>query len=161
MSYPNLFMFPELQVVSEAINSFLSVIRSIISQQEKECGLKKKIDRLERRWQKELKSQIEMEKKLEVSNSLGDMESGLSPKHPLSVKRAKTDALKKVHEDEKAKYLSYIQVSRTTTLSDLQNTLPRLFEALMGFASACTQAFETALNQAQQVCDAEQSQAEC
>lgn len=149
------------KVVSEAINSFLSVIRSIISQQEKECGLKKKIDRLERRWQKELKSQIEMEKKLEVSNSLGDMESGLSPKHPLSVKRAKTDALKKVHEDEKAKYLSYIQVSRTTTLSDLQNTLPRLFEALMGFASACTQAFETALNQAQQVCDAEQSQAEC
>ncbi|KNA14963.1 hypothetical protein SOVF_102550 [Spinacia oleracea] len=139
------------QVVSEAIKSFLKVIRSIRSQQQEECNQKKKIDKLERRWQKELRSLSEIEKKLEANNRLGDMESGLSPKHPLSVKRARTDTLQKMHENEKAKYLTCIQVSRAMTLSNLQKCLPRVFEALMEFSSACTQAFEIALNHADQV----------
>lgn len=139
--------------MAEAIKEFLIVVRSIIGQQEQERNLKKKADRLERRFQKELKSLIELEKKLEAS--------GLSPKHPLSAKREKTDTLRKLHESEKAKYLSSVELNRAATLNNLQKSLPHVFEALMGYSNACTEAFETALNHAHQVCNAEQSQAEC
>ncbi|KAL2930517.1 Nitrate regulatory gene2 protein [Bienertia sinuspersici] len=143
----------QIQDVAEAIKSFLLVIRSIMAQQQQERSLKKKLDRLEWRLQKEVKSLVEMEKKLELS--------GLSPKHTLSEKREKTDTLKKLYENEKGKYLSTVEGNRVLTLSNLQQSLPCVFEALMGFSSACTQAFETALNNAHQVCNAQQSQAQC
>lgn len=147
------------QVVSEAIKNFLKVIRSIRSQQQEECNMKKRIDKLERRWQKELTSLKEIETKLQISDRLGDQESGLSPRHPLSIKRSKSDALRKQYEDEKAEYLSFIQVSRAMTLSNLQKSLPRVFEALTEFSSVCTLAFETTLNHTDQVDNAEESQA--
>ncbi|KAL9224402.1 hypothetical protein vseg_000438 [Gypsophila vaccaria] len=149
------------KVVSDAIKSFLVVIRSIILQQEEECILKKKSDRLERRLHKEINMLIEMEKRHEESVNLGKADSVLQPNHPLYVKRAKTDALRKRYENEKAKYMSCIQVSRGMTLKNLQTCLPNVFQALTEFSSACTEAFEDALNQPQHVSHIEQSHGEC
>ncbi|XP_043702048.1 protein ALTERED PHOSPHATE STARVATION RESPONSE 1-like isoform X2 [Telopea speciosissima] len=129
------------KVASEAIKSFVSVIHSIILQQAEERELKKKSDRLERRLHKELNSLCEMELKLDV-NFTGNADSTLSLKHPLSVKRSKTEAFKKRVEDEKAKYLNSVQVSQAMTLNNLQTSLPNVFQALTGFSSVCTQAFE-------------------
>ncbi|XP_074296269.1 protein ALTERED PHOSPHATE STARVATION RESPONSE 1-like [Silene latifolia] len=149
------------KVVSDAIKSFLSVIRSIILQQEEECIMKKKSDRLERRLHKEINSLLEMEKKHEESVGLEDADSSLYPKHPLYIKRAKTEALRNRYENEKGKYASAIQVSRAMTLKNLQTCLPHVFKALMVFSSACTEAFETALNPVQQISNVEQSNGEC
>lgn len=148
------------QVVSEAMKSFLLVIRSILKQQEEEGNLKKKSDKLERRLHKELNSLIEINRKLEESGISGDTATNLSPKHPLSMKRAKAAALGKQYEEEKAKYLNSIQVSRAMTLNNLHSCLPSVFQALMGFSSACAQALEIALSRVEQAADVEQSYAE-
>uniref|UniRef100_A0A2N9IYA7 Uncharacterized protein n=1 Tax=Fagus sylvatica TaxID=28930 RepID=A0A2N9IYA7_FAGSY len=70
----------------------------------------------------------------------------LSPKHPLSMKRAKIEALKNQVESEKDKYLDAVQCTRTMTLNNLKTSLPNLFKALMGFSSASAQAIEAAHN---------------
>lgn len=84
----------------------------------------------------------EMEMKFEGSLNVENSHSGLSPKHPLVVKRAKVEALKKLVDDEKAKYLNSVEVTRVMTLNNLKTSLPDVFRALMGFASAYSQAFE-------------------
>ncbi|GAV76404.1 DUF632 domain-containing protein/DUF630 domain-containing protein [Cephalotus follicularis] len=130
------------KVASESIKSFLSAIQSIIQLQTEEHNLHKKYDKLEKRLQKELLSLAEMEKKLEGSFPADDAPSDLSPNHPLSLKRAKTEALKKRVETEKAKYLNSVEVTRTMTLSNLKTSLPNVFQALMVFSSASVQALE-------------------
>lgn len=138
-----------LQVASEAIKNLLSAIHSIVLQQAEECNLLKKSEKLERRLQKELNSLFELENKLEGS-IVGDTHLSLSPKHPLSVKRTKTEALRKRVEDAKAKYLNSVQVSRAMTVNNLQTSLPNVFQALMGFSSVCAQAFEAVHSYAKQ-----------
>ncbi|XP_043688812.1 protein ALTERED PHOSPHATE STARVATION RESPONSE 1-like isoform X2 [Telopea speciosissima] len=135
------------KVASDNIKSFVSVIHSIILQQAEERDLQKKSDRIEKRLKKELNSLSEMEKKVDV-NFTGNGDSTLSPKHPLSIKRAKTEALKKRVEDEKAKYLNSVRVTQAMTLNNLQAGLPNVFQALTGFSSVCTQAFEAIHSQA-------------
>ena len=138
-----------LQVASEAIKNLLSAIHSIVLQQAEEFYLLKKSAKLERRLQKEVNSLFELENKLEGS-IVGETLPSLSPKHPLSIKRTKTEALKKRVEDAKAKYLNSVQVSRTMTVNNLQTSLPNVFQALMGFSSVCTQAFEAVHSHAKQ-----------
>ncbi|KAF2310799.1 hypothetical protein GH714_017365 [Hevea brasiliensis] len=99
-----------------------------------EHNLHKKSDKLEKRFHKELFSLAEMEKKVHWSLADEDMQSDLSPKHPLSIKRAKTEALKKRVDSEKTKYLNSIQVTKVMTLNKLQTGLPCVFQALMGFS---------------------------
>ncbi|KAG4162464.1 hypothetical protein ERO13_D01G116500v2 [Gossypium hirsutum] len=89
------------KAASETIKSFLLAIQSIIQQQAEEHNQKKKSEKLQKRLQKELISLTEMEKKVEGSVLTLDMNSTLSPKHPLSLKRAKTEALKKRVDVEK------------------------------------------------------------
>ncbi|GMY38049.1 nitrate regulatory gene2 protein [Fagus crenata] len=134
------------KVTSEAIKSLLSAIRAVLLQQEEEYNLQKKSDKLEKRLQKEYDSLAEMEKKLEESFATTDTPSDLSPKHPLSMKRAKIEALKNQVESEKDKYLEAVQCTRTMTLNNLKTSLPNLFKALMGFSSASAQAIEAAHN---------------
>ncbi|ERM99160.1 uncharacterized protein LOC18427187 [Amborella trichopoda] len=61
---------------------------------------------------------------------------------PLLVKRAKVETLKKRAEEEKGKHENSVRVSRAMTLNNLQTALPNVFQAMMGFTSICTQAFE-------------------
>ncbi|KAK3022452.1 hypothetical protein RJ639_047589 [Escallonia herrerae] len=130
------------KVAAEGIKSLLSAIKSILLQQEEELHLQKRSEKFERKYQRELNSLAEMEIKSEGSFAVEDELSVLSAKHPLSVKRAKIEALKKQVDDEKAKYLNSIEVTRAMTLNNLQTSLPNVFRALMGFSSAYAQAFE-------------------
>ncbi|KAF2317863.1 hypothetical protein GH714_041182 [Hevea brasiliensis] len=147
------------KIASEAIKSFLDAIQMIMLQQTEEHNLHKKSDKLERRFQKELISLAEMEKKVNWSSTDGDMQSDLSPKNPLSLKLAKTEALKKRLDSEKTKYLNSVQVTRVMTLNKLQTGLPNVFQALMGFSSASAQAFEAVHSHGRPAvdCDASES----
>ncbi|GLT64993.1 hypothetical protein SLA2020_374510 [Shorea laevis] len=127
------------KVASEAIKSFLLAIQSIIQQQAEELNQQKKSDKLEKRLQKEL---AELQRKAEGSFAVEDLNPNLSPKHPLSQRCVKTEALKKLVDAEKAKYVDSIQVSKTMTLNNLKTSLPNVFQALMRFSSASAEAFE-------------------
>ncbi|KAE8724796.1 auxin-induced protein 5NG4-like [Hibiscus syriacus] len=126
-----------MQVASEAIKSFLLAVEPIIQQQAEEHNQQRKSEKLEKRLQKELISLTEMEKKVE-----GDVNYMLSPNHPLSVKSAKTEALKERVDTEKAKHLNSVQESKAMILNGLKTILPNVFQALMGFSKTCVQAFE-------------------
>ncbi|KAA3466668.1 DUF632 domain-containing protein/DUF630 domain-containing protein [Gossypium australe] len=130
------------KVASETIKSFLLAIQSIIQQQAEEHSQKRKSEKLQKRLQKELISLTEMEKKVEGSVLTSDMNSTLGPKHPLSLKRAKTEALKKRVDVEKGKHLNSVQLSKTMILSNLKISLPHVFQALMGFSKVCVEVFE-------------------
>lgn len=144
------------KVASEAIKSFLSAIQSIVLQQEEELTLRKKTDKLEKKLQRELNSLSEMEMKLAGNLNIDDANSPLTPKHPLTLKRAKIEALKKRVNEEKAKYMNSTRVTRAMTLSNLRTSLPHVFQALMGFSSAYAQSLEAILSRPEPVdCDAE------
>lgn len=135
------------KVASEGIKGLLAAIHSIILQQQEELNLHKKSDKLERKLQRQLNSLAEMETKLEGNlGTLEDAKPNSSSKHPLSVKRAKVEALKKRVNDEKAKYLNSVQVTHAMTMSNLRMSLPSVFEALMGFSSVYTQSLEAILS---------------
>ncbi|XP_050223791.1 protein ALTERED PHOSPHATE STARVATION RESPONSE 1 [Mercurialis annua] len=147
------------KIASEAIKSLLTAIQAIMLQQDEEYNLQKKSDKLEKRLEKELFSLAEMEKKVDWNFAAGDMQPDLSPKHPLSIKRAKTEALKKRADSEKLKYLNSVQVTGVMTLNNLKTGLPNVFQALMGFSSASAQAFEAVLSHSMPAvdCDAAES----
>nr|GMD91964.1 nitrate regulatory gene2 protein [Ipomoea batatas] len=128
-------------MASEAIKNFLSVIHSIVSQQEEELRLQKRAAKLERKLQRELNSLAELEMKFEGSFTAGDANSDLSSKHPLSIKRAKLEALKKRADDEKAKYTNSVHTTQVMFLNNLQTSLPNLFQALVELSSSYSQTF--------------------
>ncbi|XP_027184624.1 nitrate regulatory gene2 protein isoform X2 [Coffea eugenioides] len=130
----------------EAINSLLSAVRSIVLQQEEEVNLYKRSDKLERRLERELNLLSEMEMKFEGSFTNEEMQTVLGPKHPLSVKRAKIEVLKKRVDDEKSKYINSIQNTRAMILNNLQTSLPNVFQALMAFSNSYTESFDTVLS---------------
>lgn len=118
----------------------MSAIHSVLLQQVEEYNLQKKYEKLERRLQKESHALVELEKKFEGSFAAENTVSNLSPKHPLSLKRAKTEALEKQKNIENAKYLNAVHVTRAMTLKNLKTSLPVVFHALMDFSSASVQA---------------------
>ncbi|KAM2799690.1 hypothetical protein COP1_004500 [Malus domestica] len=124
---------------ADAIKSLLAAIHSILMQQEEEHNLQKKCEKLDKRLQKELDSLVEMEKRSTAEGKY----SCLCPKHPLSLKRAKTEALKKQVDGEKAKYLNSVQVSKAMTLENLKTSLPNVFQALMTSSSLYVEAIES------------------
>ncbi|XAR72528.1 hypothetical protein NMG60_11019200 [Bertholletia excelsa] len=139
------------KVASEAIKSFLSAIQSIVLQQQEELNLQKRSDRLEKKLQRESNMLAEMETKLDRTLSANDVNLSLSPKHPLLVKRAKIEALRKQVNDEKAKYLTSTQVTQSLTVNSLHTSLPNVFQALMGFSSAHAESLDSILSHAKTV----------
>ena len=144
-----LVLLIRLQAASDAIKSLLSSIHSIIVQQDEEDNLQKKVEKIENRLQKELNSLDEMGRKFEWNFDTEGVSVNLSPKHPLAVKRAKTEALKKQLETEKAKYLNSVHVTKVMTLNNLKTRLLHVFQSLMTFASASAEAFEVGHSQIQ------------
>ncbi|KAL5977397.1 hypothetical protein ACLOJK_021743 [Asimina triloba] len=135
----NLERLPD-KVASEAIKGFASAIHSMILQHAEEHKLQAKTGRLEKRWEKELKSLNR--KEMDFDRDPNTTASSLSMNHPLVIKRAKTDAFKKRVEEEKSKYMNSVQVSGAMTLNILQTGLPNVFGAVTQFASSCAQTFE-------------------
>ncbi|XP_023520076.1 nitrate regulatory gene2 protein-like [Cucurbita pepo subsp. pepo] len=144
------------KAASEAIKNLLSAISSLKLQQVEEQNLQRKYQKLDKRLQKEMHSLAEMEKKLGRSFLSEDGNDNLSHKNPLMLKCSKTDALKKLVDTEKAKYLNSVQVGRAMTLNHLKTDLPNVFQALMRFASLSVQAMEcvcSSVTPPQECCD--------
>ncbi|XP_020673762.1 nitrate regulatory gene2 protein isoform X3 [Dendrobium catenatum] len=116
------------KVAADSIKSLVSVIHSIVLQQNVELSQQKKSKRLENRLEKELNS---------INPALST-----DPDNQPSSNNTKLEALKKRVEEEKAKYLSSICVSRAMTLNNLHASLPNVFQALMGFSIVCLQALD-------------------
>ncbi|KAI5671055.1 hypothetical protein M9H77_11419 [Catharanthus roseus] len=136
----------------DAIKSLISAVHSIVLQQDEEVNLHKRSEKLERKLQRELNTLTEMEIKFAGGSSSSSTNNDeLSPKHPLSVKRAKIEALKKQVDDEKEKYANSINVTRAMILNNLQTSLPNVFCALMEFSSAYSQSLEALLSCGSQV----------
>ncbi|XP_047160080.1 nitrate regulatory gene2 protein [Vigna umbellata] len=121
---------------SDAIKSLLSCIRSMTSQQTEEHNILKKLDKLERKFQKCMNSLAEMQQRID-----GDI-ADTSPRHPIHVKKTETEEIKKQVENERANYLDAVRYSRAMTLDQLQTTLPPLFQLLMEFSSASSRAIQ-------------------
>ncbi|KAL5220161.1 hypothetical protein ABZP36_024874 [Zizania latifolia] len=113
------------KVAAEAIKTFISVIHSIVVQQTEERQLKKKSDQIESKFHAQL----------EKHSGNATQNSGQPP-------LARLDAFRKQMEEEKARYLSSVRISRAMTLNNLQTSLPNVFHALMGFSGVCVKAFE-------------------
>ncbi|XP_047308291.1 protein ALTERED PHOSPHATE STARVATION RESPONSE 1 [Impatiens glandulifera] len=135
------------KIASEAIKSFLLAIQSIVIQQVEELNQKRKSEKLEKKLESHLSLLAEIETKIEKNKNFDDSNSVLGPKHPLSIKRAKVDALKKLVEDETAKYMNEVEVTRKMTVNNLSSSLPNVFNALMSFSKAYAESLERNLNQ--------------
>lgn len=130
------------KMVSEAIKSLLSAVHSIILQQQQEWDLRKRSEKLGRKLERELAFLAEVEMKFAGSLSVEDANSVAASKHPLTVRRAKVEALTSLVDDEKAKYLNSVKTTRAMILSNLQTSLPKLFQALTVYSSAYSHCFE-------------------
>ncbi|KAL1187634.1 Protein ALTERED PHOSPHATE STARVATION RESPONSE 1 [Cardamine amara subsp. amara] len=134
------------EVTSEAIKSFLMAIKSVIHQQAEEYNLRRKCNKLEKRLEKELISLAEMEIKLEGISAMEEEVSSsmsLGSKHPLSIKQAKIEALRRRVDIEKAKYLNSVEVSKRMTLENLKSSLPNVFQVLTALANVFANGFES------------------
>lgn len=134
------------KVASEGIKSFLSVIHTIVVQQEAEHRQKEKSESLF----KELEKRNNRLRSLECKYGPYTMLEGSGPsgKNPLGEKRAKLAALRARAEEEKSKQEKLVNVTRTTTLNNLQMGLPHMFQAILGFSSVCMSAFESVYSRA-------------
>lgn len=135
-------------MVSEAIKCLLSAVHAIILQQQEELNLRKRSEKLGKKLERELSFLSEVEMKFAGNFSLEDANSVMISKHPLTVRRAKVEALKKLVEYEKAKYVNSVKTTRVMILTNLQTSLPKVFEALVGYSNAYVHAFEAILSNA-------------
>ncbi|KAL8468615.1 hypothetical protein ACS0TY_031709 [Phlomoides rotata] len=136
------------KMVSEAIKCLLSAIHAIILQQQEECNLRKRLEKLGRKLERELSFLSEVEMKFAGNFSLEDADSVLVSKHPVTIRRAKIEVLKKLAEDEKAKYMNAVKTTRVMILTHLQTSLPKVFQALVGYSNAYVHIFEVILGNA-------------
>ncbi|CAA2980816.1 Hypothetical predicted protein [Olea europaea subsp. europaea] len=134
------------KMVSEAIKSLLSAIHTIVLQQHEEVNLRKRSDKLGRKLERELTSLSEAEMKFDCSLSTEDTNSALTSKNLLLIRRAKVEALKRLVDDEKAKYGKSVQTTQTMILNNLRTSLPNVFQALMVYSNAYAQSFEVILS---------------
>lgn len=133
------------QIVSDAINGLVSAIQAIVLQQQEERNMHKRSEKLERKLFRELSVLSELEMKSAESLSSEGADSVSTTKHPLVLRRAKVEVLKKLVEDEKAKCASAVKVTRIMILNNLQINLPSVFQALMVYSDAYVQSFEVLL----------------
>ncbi|CAN6807456.1 unnamed protein product [Brassica oleracea] len=133
------------QVTSEAIKSFLMAIKFVINQQTEEYNLRRKWNKLEKRLEKELISLAEMERRFEGMSAMEEdaNSTSLGSKHPLLIKQAKIEALRKRVDVEKTKYLNSVEVSKRMTLDNLKSSLPNVFQVLTALATVFAKGFES------------------
>ncbi|KAL0398275.1 UNVERIFIED_CONTAM: Nitrate regulatoryprotein [Sesamum radiatum] len=136
------------KMVSEAIKCLLSAVQSIVVQQQEECNLRKRSEKLGRKLERELILLSEVEMKFAGSFSTEDANPVLASKHPLTIRRAKVEALKILVDDEKAKYVNSVKTTRILIQNNLQTSLPKVFQALMVYSSAYAHSFEVILSNA-------------
>ncbi|XVF59805.1 hypothetical protein PTKIN_Ptkin07bG0305400 [Pterospermum kingtungense] len=133
------------KVASEGIKSFLTVIHAIVVQQAEEYKQKKKADSAIKDFEKKAAELRSLESKY------GPFSMPEMSKDPVAEKRAKVNMLRAKAEEEKNKHEKSLSVTRAMTLNNLQMGFPHVFQAMVGFSSVCTQAFESVYNQAKSI----------
>ena len=111
-------------------------------------NLYKRSDKLERRLERELNLLSEIEMKFEQRFTYEESQTFLGPQHPLSVKRAEVEVLKKYVDDEKFKFIISIQIMQAMILNNLQTSVPNVFCALMAFSNSYAKSFDMMLSMA-------------
>ncbi|KAE8010644.1 hypothetical protein FH972_006998 [Carpinus fangiana] len=135
------------RVASEGIKSFLTVIHAIVVQQAGEHKQKKRSESAF----KELEKKVTELRSLECKYgpySMQESSGFTSGKDPVAEKRAKVEILRAKAEEEKTKHEKSVSVTRAMTLNNLQMGFPHVFQAIVGFSSVCTEAFESVYNKA-------------
>nr|AAC16267.1 hypothetical protein [Arabidopsis thaliana] len=120
--------------------------RKLCKEWQLEYNLRRKCNKLERRLEKELISLAEIERRLEGILAMEEEEvssTSLGSKHPLSIKQAKIEALRKRVDIEKTKYLNSVEVSKRMTLDNLKSSLPNVFQMLTALANVFANGFES------------------
>ncbi|KAG2694173.1 hypothetical protein I3760_08G129200 [Carya illinoinensis] len=134
-------------VASEGIKSFLTVIHAIVVQQADELKQKKKSESAFKDLEKKVTQLRSLESKYGPYSMPGS--SGITgSKYPVAEKRAKVEILRAKAMEEKTKHEKLVSVTRAMTLNNLQMGFPHVFQAIVGFSSVCTQAFESLYNKA-------------
>ncbi|GER36783.1 hypothetical protein STAS_13153 [Striga asiatica] len=135
------------KMVSEAIKAFLSTVHTIVVQQHEECSMRKRSQRLEKKLERELALLSEVEMRFSRNFSTEDSNSVLtSNNHPLTIRRAKVEALKVLVNNEKVKYMNSVKTTRVMIVNSLQMSLPKVFQALTVFSSVYADSFEEILS---------------
>lgn len=137
------------KVASEGIKSFLAVIHAVIEKQAEEQKQKK---RAESAFKEHEKKVLEL-RALECKFGPYSMSESDLSKNPVREKQAAMEASRAKAEDEKAIYEKSGSVTRLVTLNSLQMGLPRVFQALTGFANVCMQTFESVQNRTKRTDD--------
>ncbi|KAG6647173.1 protein ALTERED PHOSPHATE STARVATION RESPONSE 1-like [Carya illinoinensis] len=133
------------RVASEGINSFLTVIHAIVVQQADEHKQKKKSECAFKDLEKKVNELRSLESKY---GAYSTPESYLTGKDPVAEKKAKVEILRAKAVEEKTKHEKLVSVTRAMTLNNLQMGFPHVFQAVVGFSSVCTEAFESVYNKA-------------
>lgn len=134
------------RVASEGIKSFLTVIHAIVVQQAEEHKQKKKSESAFKEFEKKVTELRSLESKYGPYSMLDP--GTATGKNPVTEKQAKVEILRAKAEEEKTKYEKSVSVTRAMTLNNLQMGFPHVFQAVVGFSSVCTQAFESVYNKA-------------
>lgn len=135
------------KVASEGIKSLLTVIHAIVVQQADEQKQKKRSESAFKDLEKKLVELRALECK-QSPFSTPESSAITRSKDPIAEKRAKVATLRAKAEEEKSKHEKAVSVTRSVTLNNLQMGFPHVFQAVTGFASVCTHAFESVHNQA-------------
>ncbi|XP_011621196.1 uncharacterized protein LOC18428275 [Amborella trichopoda] len=138
-------------VASEAIKGFAIVVHSIAMRQAEELKCNKRAETAEKELEKKASNLRNIARKFYNSYSLvgvnpgGESDTGgvLDARDPLIEKKAEVDACRRKAEEERAKHVKAIQVTRAMTLNNIQTGLPGVFQAMVGFSGICTEALGT------------------
>lgn len=117
------------KVASEAVKCLGEVVKAMVGKQEEEVKLKKKVEKLEKQWERKING---------MEESIGEQRNDIVGDE----KRVATEALKKKLEVERLKYRKAVQDTRVLTMNNLQTGLPGVFEAMTGFSAVSAQAFD-------------------
>ncbi|CAI9765148.1 unnamed protein product [Fraxinus pennsylvanica] len=138
-------------VASEAIKSFVNVVRSISLKQMEELKIQKRTETVSKELEKKASSLRNIEKKYYQTYSMvgiGLPDTGLENGHgmdtrdPLAEKKAELAICQRRVEDEMHKHTKAVEVTRAMTLNNLQTGLPGVFQAMTSFSALMTEALE-------------------
>lgn len=137
------------KVASEAIKSLGEVVKAMVSKQGEEMKQKRKVEKLEKQWEKKARALEPLEEQEESrARGVDDNEQGegrasmMMMPIGLMERRAAVAAMKKRVEGETMKHWRAVQDSRVLTMNNLQTGLPGVLEAMAGFSAVCSQAFQ-------------------
>uniref|UniRef100_A0ACD5TMH2 Uncharacterized protein n=1 Tax=Avena sativa TaxID=4498 RepID=A0ACD5TMH2_AVESA len=146
-------------VASEAIKSFVNVVRVIYTKQAEEMKIKKRTETYSKELEKKTNSLRAIEKKYYQSYSIvglglpGSGRDGIDghsfdARDPLSEKKAEIAQCRRKVEDEITRHAKAVEVTRSMTLNNIQTGLPGMFQAIAGFSGTVVEALDVVCQRA-------------